>query len=109
MLNYLSLSNTLDALVPITRFNKGEASKVFDEVKEAGCKVVVKNNIPACVLLAPETYKQLVDLIEDQYLLALAEERIRNDNGVRYTFEEVLAENGLTLADLDAIEDVEIE
>ncbi len=109
MLNYLSLSNTLDALVPITRFNKGEANKVFDEVREAGCKVVVKNNVPACVLLAPETYKNLVDLIEDQYLLALAEERERNDTGEYYTFEEILAQDGMTLEELDAMEDVEIE
>ncbi len=109
MLNVLALSNALDALVPITRFNKGEANKVFDEVRESGCKVVVKNNVPACVLLSPETYKELIELIEDQYLLALAEERIKNDTGETYTFEEVLAENGLTLADLDAIEDVEFE
>ncbi len=108
-MNYHSISNALDALVPITRFNKGEASKVFDEVKESGCKVVVKNNVPTCVLLAPDKYKELIELIEDQYLLALAEERERNDTGETYTFEEVLAENGLTLADLDAIEDVEIE
>jgi hypothetical protein len=47
--------------------------------------------------------------LEDQYLLALAEERLRNDTGVTYTFEEVLAKHGLTFADLSAMEDVEIE
>jgi len=108
MLNILSLSNALDALVPITRFNRGEANKIFDEVRESGCKVVVKNNSPACVLLTPEKYQELVEMIEDQYLLALAEERERNDTGAIYSFEEILDKDGLTPADIDAMEDVEI-
>ena len=103
MYNPISLSNALDALVPITRFNRGEANKIFDEVRETGCKIVVKNNAPACVLLTPERYKEMVDMIEDQYLLALAEERERNDTGKTYTFEEVLAKDGLTMADLEDI------
>ena len=46
---------------------------------------------------------------DDEYLLALALERKKNDNGVRWTFEEILAEDGLTLEDIDNMEDVEIE
>jgi hypothetical protein len=48
-------------------------------------------------------------MIDDQYLLALAEERERNNSGVTVTFEEILAKDGLTIADIDAMEDVEIE
>jgi len=106
MLGILSLSNALNAMVPITRFNRGEANKIFEEVKTSGCKVVVKNNTPACVLLTPERYQEMVDMLEDQYLLALAEERERNDTGETHTFEEVLAEDGLTIADLEAMDDV---
>ena len=109
MLNILSLRNTLDVLVPITRFNRGEANKIFDEVRETGCKVVVKNNTPTCILITPEKYNEMVDMIEDQYLLSLVEERERNSTGTTYSFEEILAEDGLTLADIDAMEDVEIE
>ena len=109
MITNVLRGNLLDALVPISRFNKGEANKIFDEVRLSGYKVVVKNNSPACVLLAPERYKEMVDMIDDQYLFALAEERERNSTGVTYSFEEVLAEDGLTLADIDAMEDVEIE
>jgi hypothetical protein len=47
--------------------------------------------------------------LEDRYLLALALERERNDTGVTYTSEEILAKHGLTIADIDAMEDVEIE
>jgi len=109
MLNVISLSNALDAVVPITRFNRGEANKIFDEVKESGCKVVVKNNVPACVLLTPERFKAMVDMIEDQALLAVAEARVEYNRGEMISFEEVLAKDGLTLADIDAMEDVEIE
>ena len=109
MLNSLPISNTLDALIPISRFDKGEADEIFDEVRESGWKIVVKNNVPACVMLTPERYKEMMELIEDEYLLALVEERERNGSGVTYSFEEVLAKDGLTLADVEAMEDVEIE
>jgi len=93
-------SNVLDALVPITRFNRGEASKIFDEVRESGYKIVVKNNTPACVMLAPERYQELMDMLDDQYLLVLAEERLKNDTGETTAFEEILTEDGLTFDDL---------
>ena len=47
--------------------------------------------------------------IKLKYLLSLAEERIRNDNAPTIPFEKILAEDGLTIADLEAMEDVEIE
>jgi len=109
MIKEISLKNTLDSAIPVSRFNRGEASCIFEEVKEAGCKVVVKNNVPACILLSPERFAELIETIEDYYLLQLAEERIKRDTGIRWTFEEILAEDGLTVADLDAMEDVELE
>ena len=109
MVNKVFRGNILDALVPISRFNKGEANKIFDEVRLSGFKVVVKNNVPACILLTPESYQEMLDIIDDKYLLALAEERLKNDNGVTHSFEDVLADNGLTIADIESAEDVEIE
>jgi len=109
MINNILRGNILDALVPISRFNKGEANKIFDEVRLSGFKIVVKNNAPACVLLAPERFKELTDILDDHYLLALAEERMKNNNAPTIPFEEILAEDGLTIADLEAMEDVEIE
>ena len=103
MSNVFYPGKVLDALVPITRFNRGEANKIFDEVRESGYKIVVKNNKPACVMLTPERYQEMVEMIEDQYLLALAEERMKNDTGKTYTFEEILAEDGLTMDDLEDV------
>jgi len=109
MLNEISLRNALDSVVPITRFNRGEASKIFDELQESGCKVVVKNNIPTCVMLTPERFKAMVDMIEDEALLTIAEARMGYNTGEAHSFEAVLAGDGLTIADIDAMEDVDIE
>ena len=46
---------------------------------------------------------------EDEYLLALAEERKRNDNGVRYSHEDIMRIYGITEEDLKNAEDIEIE
>jgi PHD/YefM family antitoxin component YafN of YafNO toxin-antitoxin module len=97
------MSSALDSLVPITRFNRGEAGKIFDEVQATGCKIVLNNNKPACVLLTPEKYQEMVDMIEDQYLIALATERMKSDTGAAYPFEEILKRDGMTREELDKI------
>ena len=102
--NYsLNITSTLDAMIPIARFNKGEANKIFDEVKESGCKIVVKNNAPACVLLTPEKYQEMLEMLEDQYLIALAQERMKRDSGVYTSFEDELKKSGVTMKELDEI------
>ncbi|MCL2356541.1 MAG: type II toxin-antitoxin system Phd/YefM family antitoxin [Defluviitaleaceae bacterium] len=88
----LSMTNAPDAFVPIARFDKGEADKIFDEVRQRGCKVVVQNDIPTCVMLAPERYEAIMEMIENEYLLSLAEERLKNDSGCVFTADEVYAE-----------------
>lgn len=57
-INTLKLAN---AIVPITRFNKGEAGKIIDEVKNEGPRIIVKNNVPECVMLSLEEYNRLCD------------------------------------------------
>lgn len=47
------------AIIPITRFNKGEAGKIIDEVKKEGARIIVKNNVPECVLISIEEYTEL--------------------------------------------------
>lgn len=50
--------------VPITHFNRGLAGKIFEEVRQSGAKVVIKNNSPECVLLSPEVYLSIMDEIK---------------------------------------------
>lgn len=37
-------------IVPITAFNKGKASKIFNELSEDQNTVVMKNNIPIAII-----------------------------------------------------------
>ena len=94
--------------VPVSRFNKGEAAKIFDEVAKTGIKIAVKNNKPACVLLSPDRYEALMEEMENMLLMMEAERRIA-EGGSTYSFQEVLDRNGMTEADLEGWEDVEIE
>ncbi len=76
MLSNVSMSDVMRSLVPISRFNKGEASKIFEEVKETGFKIVLKNNSPACVLLTPAAYEELLEALEDYRLFIEAVKRM---------------------------------
>lgn len=106
--NY-SVKDILDSIVPITRFNRGEAGKIFDEVSETGFKIVLKNNSPACVLLEPERYEAMVDALEDYALFFEAERRMKNaDKSETVKSAELLADLGITDAELDDA-DVEID
>ena len=61
MYDSMTASKMLKSFVPISRFNKGEAGKIIEEVKRDGIKVVVKNNAPECVMITVEDYDRLVE------------------------------------------------
>ena len=46
--------NVLDSIIPISLFNKGQANKIFADVKKFGTRIVVKNNVPECILMSPQ-------------------------------------------------------
>ena len=59
-MNALNTVNVLDSIIPISQFNKGQANKIFSEVKKAGTKIVIKNNVPECILMSPQNYQQMM-------------------------------------------------
>ena len=80
-MNTVNSINILDSIVPISRFNKGEANRIFTEVKNDGIRIVVKNNTPECVLISPKDYQALVERYEDALLMAEAKKRLSNNVG----------------------------
>ena len=74
--------------LPISRFNKGEANKIFSDVKKFGTRIVVKNNVPECVLISPQVYRQMVEEYENAILSSEAEKRFSQN--VEYTDHEDL-------------------
>ena len=105
----MSIVDLMNAMVPITRFNKGEAAKIFDEVESVGVKIVVKNNRPACVLVSPTQYEMLTEMLSDYALKAEAEKRVAiNNDDDNVSHEEIMKELGNTDEDLADVE-VDIE
>lgn len=96
--------------ISITQFNRGLAGKIFQEVKQSGAKVVMKNNTPECVLISPDEYVRLMDEVNDARLLALAVKRMENFNPNNTISEkQVMEELGVSEEDLSDFAEVEFE
>ncbi len=105
-----SVLSAITNTIPISQFNRGLAGKIFEEVKQSGAKVVMKNNTAECVLLSPDEYVRLMDEVNDARLLAIAAERFANyDPSKVITEEEMDRRLGITEADLEGYEEVELE
>ena len=106
----LNAQTVIKSFVPISRFNKGEASKIVSEVQQDGIKFVVRNNAPECVMLSLEAYQNMLEELDDMELAAIALDREARNTEKKYIpFEQVMKEAGVSQADLDAIDDSEIE
>ncbi len=104
----ISMKNVIHSLIPISRFNRGEANKIFDEVNEDGTKIVLKNNLPISVLMSTSRYDELLDALEDYALYFEAEKRVAAAQDKYLSSEEVLSRLGIKESDLDEVE-VDIE
>lgn len=106
-MNAITTINILDSIIPVSRFNKGEASKIFNEVKNDGVRIVVKNNVPECVLISPREYQEMVEKYEDALLYIEACKRLSEETDY-FSHEEVLKSLDISEEDLKDIE-VELE
>ena len=105
-----NIASAIRNTIPISLFNRGLAGKIFEEVKQCGAKVVMKNNTAECVLLSPDEYIQLIDEVNDARLLTMAANRMATaDSSSFVPAEQLYADMGITQADLDEIGEVDIE
>ena len=105
-----SVMSAITNTVPITQFNRGLAGKIFEDVKQCGAKVVMKNNTAVCVLLSPDEYIRLMDELNDARLAALAAERMAHFNPENTVSEaEMKRRLGITEDDLAGFDEVDIE
>lgn len=105
----VSVRSAIQNSVPISNFNKGMAGKIFAEVRSNGPKVVIKNNMPECVLMSPDEYISMLDELENMRLLLVAEKRMDYKTDDLIGAEALMEESNISQAELDAMEDVEIE
>ena len=79
----------LHCLIPITQFNRGQAS---------------------AIILSPEEYERLTEIEENYLLLMEAGERLKRSEGKdSIPFEKVLAHLGIAEQELNEMEDEDIE
>lgn len=105
-----NITSAIRDTISISLFNRGLAGKIFEDVKQSGAKVVMKNNAAECVLMSPEEYVRLMDEVNDARLLTLANARMQNFNKDNLVSGEKLYEKlGITKEDLDAVGEVEFE
>ena len=75
-----NITSAIRDTISISLFNRGLAGKIFEDVKQSGAKVVMKNNSAECVLMSPDEYVNLMDEVNDARLLSIANERMQNFN-----------------------------
>lgn len=106
----VNITSAITDTISISLFNKGLAGKIFEEVKRAGAKVVMKNNVAECVLISPEEYIRMVDEINDAKLLAIAADRMEHyDPKTLISAENLYKETGISQELLNEGDEVEIE
>nr|WP_307990912.1 type II toxin-antitoxin system Phd/YefM family antitoxin [uncultured Niameybacter sp.] len=103
-------ANMLECLVPITQFNKGQASRIFDRLRTEKQLVVLKNNAPSAVILSPEEFARLSEIEEDYALLLEATQRLADStNESTLSFDTVMSNLGISEKELNDAEDIIIE
>ena len=95
-------ADILDSLVPITQFNRGQASRIFDRLHSESRLIVLKNNQPAAIILSPSEFQRLSEIEENYTLLLEATRRLKEDSSSTTSREEVMSELNISEADLAA-------
>lgn len=103
-------ANFLIRLIPITQFNRGQVSKIFDCLHSESGLIFLKNNHSSAVILSPDKYARLVEIEGNYHLLLEASKRLAtNDGKPAIPIEDVMKHFEITDTDLAETEELEIE
>ncbi len=106
----ITIATVLNSMIPVSRFNKGEAGRIFDALSHDKTRIVIKNNVPVAILLSPAEYTRLIEVNEDSILLAEAAMRIGASDKKDFIPEaDFMQSIGLSEADINNSDDIEIE
>ncbi len=100
-----------ERLVSISDFSQGKAGKIFSDVAENDKEyIVLKNNQPSAVILAPEEYTRLAKIEENYLLLLETTKRLAvNEHKAAIPEVELMEHFGIADSDLKEVEDLEFE
>ena len=106
----MTTASVLNSIIPVSRFNKGEAGRIFDELRNDKTRIVVKNNKPVAVIHSSDEYSRLVEEKADSALLSQASLRMTHSRPTDcLTEQEFISAAGLTEAEIQAAGDIEID
>jgi len=89
----MNLSMTKNDIVSASEVVKN-FPKLRRKVKENSKMIIFKNNKPDLVLFDFDEYElllQKIEMLEDQLIMKKIEEREKQDNGVRHSFDDIKA------------------
>ena len=100
----------LKSFVPVTQFNRGKASQIFDRLHSERRLIVLKNNQPSAIILSPEEYERLTEIEADYDLIVEAQARLaKNADKVGFSEAQVMVDIGITEEDIANAEEPEFE
>ena len=94
-----SALDILDDLAPISELSNGRTSALLQRADHDPV-ILIKRNKPSYVLMNIENYRALMERIEDNEDLLLAEKRLANSTGTTISNEEVMLDLGISPSDL---------
>ena len=94
-----SALDILDDLAPISDLSNGRTSALLLRA-DRDPVILIKRNKPSYVLMNIENYRALMERIEDNEDLLLAEKRLANRTGTTISNEEVMFDLGISPSDL---------
>lgn len=104
------IQQLLNSFIPVTLFNRGKASQIFDRLHKENRLIVLKNNQPSAIILSPTEYDRLTEIEEDYILMMEAQSRLeKNSNKKGLSEQQVIKDLGLTEDDIENAEDPEFE
>ena len=84
-------------------------NNLYRQIEKLKTQKKYKDDTQATEAIIRSGLEYMKEQAEDEYLLALALERKKNDTGVKISWEEHLDKHGITQEELDAMEDVELK
>ena len=78
IMNYNTFLTYLSSSISISELTRAGAKKIFDNLKNDGAKIILKNNKPIAALVSTERYEELLEKEEDLQLIQIALEREKN-------------------------------
>ncbi len=105
----MNAGTLLENIVPTSAFNQGKSAQCFEKATNGMPVIVMKNNAPYRVVLTPDDFARMSELEENNELLAMALARLEaNKDKPAIPAADVYARLGISNAEIDALDDVEL-